>query len=361
MVLYLANEFGIFFLSNRVCSKCYWKLYENEDEAINKFKQVHCRCIETKKEYSEVIEHFIKKKNLLKSISENINEKETSKFYKYIYFPQKILSVEYYRNMGLTSVQFDEQCRFIKTKLLASVKKLEKPNQKLTHLSVALEELNNEEVIIELNDPEVLIRKSMICLNALLCNYGNISKVLDYLNIHFKTFKRYYKISLVLSSSFYASHYQTDSFWTEEQLKKETLDELSEIIEFSVGFCCLFLLKIFVVIYTCRDLEDYNVLLVDGTDIEICKCTNNTIQSLSWSGKTYKNCVRFLMAGTSTSLPMFAIPPEGFYCTGRHNDQRTFDWCILKNFKNINTIAPPSLFHFFFYLFHISYLNKKKK
>lgn len=92
----------------------------------------------------------------------------------------------------------------------------------------------------------------------------------------------------------------------------------------------------------CRDIESYKVLLFDGTDVTICKVTNNTIQSLTWSAKNYANTIRWLMVGTSTSMPVFGIPPEGFYSTGRHNDQRTFDWTILHNIKNLNGIAPPS-------------------
>ena len=65
--------------------------------------------------------------------------------------------------------------------------------------------------------------------------------------------------------------------------------------------------------------------MVDGSDYSICKVSNNTLQSLTWSVKNHKNTIRFLFYGLLNGMPIIALPLNGMTSTGKSNDMNTID------------------------------------
>lgn len=79
---------------------------------------------------------------------------------------------------------------------------------------------------------------------------------------------------------------------------------------------------------------------VDGTDYEISKVAHNTLQALTYSAKSKKNCLRFLIYGVTNGRIITSMPFSGMFCSGYHNDAKSFDNFQCFNKEGMNDLLP---------------------
>ena len=78
------------------------------------------------------------------------------------------------------------------------------------------------------------------------------------------------------------------------------------------------------------------MVVYDGMEVQIQKMSSNYYQSLSFSPKAKRNCIKFMFSCVADSVLLDIYPLEGCWPHGRASDNQMWDFMLLTNANDVH-------------------------
>ena len=166
---------------------------------------------------------------------------------------------------------------------------------------------------------------STLLYNSALRHQFNYSLIGCMYGIHWETARSLIMNGLVIGHHFFSSYYQSNKYWTPERIKNSVPADYELIYgKYVFNINLLYIYYIFTIfllyfyhkftIYVLyREIFNKPAVVVDGTDIPVCKVSDMNIQSYMWSGKSKQHALRSVLYCTLNGIPIISVPSTSMF------------------------------------------------